>query len=70
MTLIQLVVLVVVLCIVAWLYNAYVGPHLPPPLNWVIPLVFALLIILWLLSLVGLLPGGKIFGFLPLGLFA
>lgn len=65
MTIVQLVVIIIVLCVVAWLWNTYVAPHVPPPLNWLIPLIVALLLIVWLLSLVGLLPGGKIIGMLP-----
>lgn len=56
MSLITLLVVLVVLCVVFYLLKAYVCPALPPPFGMLVLLVFALIVIVWLLSLIGVLP--------------
>jgi hypothetical protein len=56
MSLIQLLVIIVVLSLVYFLAMR-LAAKLPPPFGNVVQIVVILLAILWLLSLVGLLPG-------------
>lgn len=61
MTLIQLLVIIVVLSLV-YVLAMRLAAKLPPPFGNVVQIVVILLAILWLLSLVGLLPGRVRFG--------
>ena len=56
MDLLTLLIAVIVIAVVFWLLTHYVSPLVPAPWGNVIVAVFALLVIIWLLSLVGILP--------------
>ena len=56
MDLLTLLVSIIVIAVVFWLLSHYVVPMLPAPWGNVIIAIFALLVIIWLLSLVGILP--------------
>lgn len=54
MDLVQLIVVLIVFGLVWWLVTTYLP--LPPPIKTAITVLFVLLLILWLLSIVGLVP--------------
>lgn len=71
MTILNLLVIAIILAVAVWIWYNYAVPNLPPPLvflRWFVPLLVAVAIILWLLSLVfgGSILNTKIlFIFLP-----
>lgn len=56
MTLLSIIVVVIVLILVFWLADRYVAPLLPPPWGRVVLAIIAIVVIIWLLSLAGILP--------------
>jgi hypothetical protein len=58
MDLIQLVVLLIVIGVLLWLVNHYIP--IDPPIKQIINVVVLVAVVLWLLTLFGLLPRGRI----------
>ena len=54
--LIHIVIILIVFGLCWWLLSTYVLPHVAPPFNILIIVVLALCLILYLLSLVGVVP--------------
>jgi hypothetical protein len=54
MSLITLLIVVLVVCLICWLISR---APIPPPFNWIVPLVLAIILLFWLFSVVGF-PAG------------
>ena len=60
MSLIGLLVFIIVIALVWWLLTAYVLPHVPQPFRTIIIVICVLIVIIWLLSLIGVVHGIRI----------
>lgn len=58
MPIVQLLVLIVVIGVILYLVNTYVP--MAAPIKNILNIVVILLLVLWLLSVFGLLPGGTV----------
>lgn len=57
MPVISIVVTLLVMALVWWLFSTYILPRVPEPFKTIIVVVLVLFVCLWLLSLIGLVPG-------------
>lgn len=55
MSLIQIVITLLVLALCWWLFQTYILPRVPEPFKTIIIVILVLFVILWLLSIAGLL---------------
>lgn len=53
MPLLNIIVILLVLSIVCWIFQAYILPHVVEPFRTIIIIVLAVAAIIWLLSLIG-----------------
>lgn len=60
MGIIELLILILVIAVAIWLFARYVVPALPPPWGTIGLAIFALILILVLLSATGILPLGDL----------
>ena len=60
MPIIQIIVVLLVCSLAWWVYQTYVAPHVTEPFRTIIVVLLAVLVIVWLLSLVGLIGGGPV----------
>lgn len=56
MPILQIIVVLLVLALAWWIFRDYILPHVPDPFRTIIIVLLAILVIVWLLSLVGLVP--------------
>lgn len=55
MNLIALILTLIVVGVLLWLVNRYLGPYIQPPILTIINLVVVIIVVLWLLNVFGLL---------------
>lgn len=52
----QIIVVLLICALAFWIFQTYVLPHVVEPFRTIIIVLLAILVIVWLLSLVGLIP--------------
>lgn len=60
-TLISLLVTLVIFGLIWWLLQTYVLPKVAEPFGTIIIVILVLFVIFWLLSLIGVVPGVRLF---------
>ena len=60
-TLISLLVTLVIFGLIWWLFQTYILPKVAEPFGTIIIVILVLFVIFWLLSLIGVVPGVRLF---------